>query len=222
MIYRAAGALYRNGMTLQFPFGYGALVLSLRTRIIAVESRWFDLLYGTNTGATKTEVGSPDSNPGECFSYIPTRPSVARKIFRLLPIDKFEPFTFVDVGCGKGRMLLLAARYNFRAIVGLERDASLSAIAELNVAGLRDDRVVVQQIDARQYHFPVSPLVLYLFNPFGEQILEPFLANLEASVAANSRQVIIALLYPEYAYVLERFPRFRLVKETSKCRIYSC
>jgi 16S rRNA G966 N2-methylase RsmD len=194
----------------------------LRSFLVGLESWWFDRIHGTDTAASKAELSGAGHDSREGFWYIPTRPSVARRIFRALPIQDFGQFTFVDVGCGKGRMLCLAIRCNFRSIIGVERDVRLSTIAASNIANLQDPRLSIQQTDARAYQFPDTPLVLYLFNPFGENILQLFFSNLENSLMVQPRQVIVALLYPEYAYVLERFSRYKLISHTSQCRIYSC
>src|SRR5260370_9926823 len=92
-----------------------------------------------------------------------------------LPIE-FDKFTFVDLGSGKGRTLLMAAEYPFRRIVGVELIAELHRAARQNIREYRSptqrcvqiDSVVV---DAREFELPEEPLVLYLFNPLPERAL---------------------------------------------------
>lgn len=194
--------------------------MSFREYLVTLESRFFDLLNGTRTTATRNERLAVGHDASNGFWYIPTRPSVAREILRTLPIGDPRPFTFIDVGCGKGRMLTLAARHGFHLIVGIELDSALCAVAQANIAKLRDPRIAIEQTDARNYAFPPTPLVLYLFNPFGENILQTFLDNLVASLNAHPRPVVLALMYPEYAYVVDRFPGFKLDSETPHCRFY--
>jgi SAM-dependent methyltransferase len=43
-------------------------------------------------------------------------------------------YTFIDLGCGKGRVLLMASDYSFHAIVGVELNAKLAAVANKNLA----------------------------------------------------------------------------------------
>ena len=44
-----------------------------------------------------------------------------------------EDYTLVDIGCGKGRVLMLASEYAFREIVGVELDPRLAGVARRNL-----------------------------------------------------------------------------------------
>lgn len=133
-----------------------------------------------------------------------------------LPID-FREFSFIDIGSGKGRTLLLASEYSFRRIVGVELLAELHRAAEENVAQhrLRLDLAPSQQEapviealcgDAREFVFPGTPLVVYLFNPLPEAGLRQVLHNLEESCGRNPRPVWIVYHNPVLETVLCREP----------------
>ncbi len=103
--------------------------------------------------------------------------------------------TFVDLGAGMGRALLLAAQHPFRRIVGVEISPALCAIARDNLATVertylrcRDLRVV--RADARDVAFPRGDLVIYLYNPFDATILGRVLDRL-----ARGPRRDIALVY---------------------------
>ena len=51
--------------------------------------------------------------------YQPTDAALFQEMMASLPID-FSEFTFMDLGSGKGRTLLMASEYPFRRIVGVE------------------------------------------------------------------------------------------------------
>src|SRR5712691_7133679 len=51
--------------------------------------------------------------------YQPTEPVLFEEMLASIKID-FRNFTFIDLGSGKGRVLLLASDYPFRQIVGVE------------------------------------------------------------------------------------------------------
>jgi len=57
-------------------------------------------------------------------AYQPTDPALFREMMASLPIE-FNEFTFVDLGSGKGRTLLMASEYPFKKIVGVELIADL-------------------------------------------------------------------------------------------------
>ena len=56
--------------------------------------------------------------------------------------------------------------------------------------------------------------MFYLFNPFGEEILNGFLDNVERSWAKNQREIYLVYVEPLFADVIERRGGFRKVKET--------
>jgi len=94
-----------------------------------------------------------------------------------------ERSTFVDLGSGMGRAVLLAAEQPFRQVVGVEFSPALHAIARDNLAATdrtrlrcRDVRLVRR--DAETYPFPRGDLVVYLFNPFDGAILAEILERL--------------------------------------------
>jgi hypothetical protein len=129
--------------------------------------------------------------------YQPTEPALFREMIAALPID-FREFTFIDVGSGKGRALLLATQYPFRKIVGVELLRDLHCAAVENVAAWRAQSparqaasIEVLCMDAREFVFPDTPLVVYLFNPLPEAGLRRVVRNLEDSWKAAPRAVWI-------------------------------
>ncbi|MFY9560014.1 MAG: class I SAM-dependent methyltransferase [Terriglobales bacterium] len=88
----------------------------------------------------------------------------------------YPEFTFVDLGCGKGRALLLARKYGFRRLVGVEFAPALVKCARVNVPGAE---IVLG--DAAEFRFPDTPLVVFLYNPFGSEVLQKVVANLAHS-----------------------------------------
>ncbi|MGA3195259.1 MAG: class I SAM-dependent methyltransferase [Terriglobales bacterium] len=148
--------------------------------------------------------------------YQPTDPALFREMMAALPID-FREFTFIDIGSGKGRTLLLASEYPFRRIVGVELLIELHSAAEENVAQHRlrlgtvtggQEAQVIEAlcIDAREFVFPETPLVVYLFNPLTEAGLRQVLHNLEQSCRRNPRSVWIVYHNPVLETVLCQKP----------------
>jgi hypothetical protein len=110
-----------------------------------------------------------------------------------LPIE-FDKFTFVDLGSGKKRTLLMASEYPFRRIVGVELIAELHRAAEQNIRDYRSPTQRCVQVesmlaDACEFVLPETPLVLYLFNPLPEAGLRRVIRNLEQSLEQSPRPV---------------------------------
>jgi hypothetical protein len=138
--------------------------------------------------------------------YQATDPALFREMMASLPIE-FDPFTFVDLGSGKGRTLLLASEYPFRRIVGVELIADLHRAAEENIrvyhsATERCTQIEAVCTDACEFVLPDTPLVLYLFNPLPEAGLQRVLRNLERSLEQSPRPVWIVYHNPAMDSIL--------------------
>lgn len=138
--------------------------------------------------------------------YFATEPWLFEQMIQVLPID-FSQFTFIDLGSGKGRVLLMASGYPFKRIIGVEFMPELHRAAQKNIASYSDDRQLWRQIetacmDARDFRFPPGPLVVYLFNPFSEATFAQVLENLRHSIEQSPRPVYIAYRFTEFEELL--------------------
>jgi SAM-dependent methyltransferase len=123
-----------------------------------------------------------------------------------------EAYAFVDVGCGKGRALLLASEMSFREALGVELDGGLVTIAQRNVArwtldGRAHSPVKAVQADATEAELPEGALLVYLFNSFGAPVLGRLLQRLQQ----RQTPVDVLYLYPKYEAVFAEFPAFELL-----------
>jgi SAM-dependent methyltransferase len=139
--------------------------------------------------------------------YQPTEPSLFREMMADLAIE-FEHFTFIDLGSGKGRTLLMASEYPFGKIVGVEILPELHQTAEQNLARYRSQSqkcFALEAIcgDAGDFPLPTEPLVLYLFNPLPEAGLRRVLANLDRSLRAHRRAAYVLYHNPQLESVLD-------------------
>jgi SAM-dependent methyltransferase len=129
-------------------------------------------------------------------------------------------YTFVDVGCGKGRALMLALRYPFRRVLGIELSPELARAAKENLrrfeAKWRMD-VPVDAVagNAMRLELPSGPPVLYLYHPFAAPVMKKFLAHLEASFQDEQREVYLLYTNPELDGLLRASPLF--VKLWDEC-----
>ena len=157
--------------------------------------------------------------------YQPTEPVLFHEMMARLPIE-FGTFTFVDLGSGKGRTLLMASEYPFRKIVGVELIAELHRAAEENIhayhsATQRCSQIEAVCTDACEFVFPAEPLVLYLFNPLPESGMRRLIASLEKSLAANPRPLYVLYHNPLLEHVIGEHTVFVRVGGTEQYSIYS-
>ena len=162
----------------------------------------FDELHSVDTGGLITAPHLSHGHPHalEATAYCATPPS---RFAALLDIWAKSPperpiaeYTFIDIGCGKGRTLLMAAALPFREVIGIELDPGLVRIAENNLANFRDAGLALGSTrilcaDAANFDLPESPCLIYLYNPFTGVILAKLLDHLEASLNKNPRPLDI-------------------------------
>ena len=166
----------------------------------------FDQKFGTDTGGylRPEELVNGRTNDALNYGYSAIAPSVFHEAWRrwreTLPAvsGRIEAYSFVDVGAGKGRALLLAAELPFRKVIGVEISEELSRIAQRNVtiwsrAGRPKARIRVVQQDAAKFRWPRTPLLVYLYNPFECTLVAHLAESLAAEAASGSG--LVDLLY---------------------------
>jgi len=167
----------------------------------------FDWSHRVDT--TSATVGWRDRLLGALHSpYQPTDASLFHEMLEHIKTD-FSKFTFLDLGSGKGRVLLIASNYPFRRIVGVELLPELHRIAVKNVraynSGLQPCFALECVLgDALDFVFPAEPTVLYLFNPLRESGMEQLASNLAASLRQHPRPFFVLYHNPVLEDVLMR------------------
>ena len=139
-------------------------------------------------------------------AYLAVQPSIVRRALAAIP-DPADCH-FLDLGCGKGRPLLVATEFGFAAITGVELSATLSAIARRNAAVIARAHPVRTPIaivteDALAHRLPPTNLVIFLYNPFHRPLIARLLLNIEASIGATGQQIYIVYCNPAWADVLD-------------------
>jgi SAM-dependent methyltransferase len=186
---------------------------------IPQQSHPFDLHHHTDTGGYISGAYIPAVSLSAFYStaYLGSAPSALKLAISALPIQ-FEKFIFIDIGCGKGRALLVAADFPFRHLLGVEIAAELCDIARTNVATNADwvARISIVNQDAATIIFPDGPMLLYLFNPFLAPVLRRVLQNLERQLRRSPRPTY--LLYADnegFTQVMDSFAFLRQISESN-------
>jgi SAM-dependent methyltransferase len=172
----------------------------------------FDLMHGTDTsGCVGAKNLSADITArSSATDYAGSQPSILRLALAELP--PLDSFTFIDLGCGKGRPLLVASEFSFRDIVGVELSLPLSDIAHRNAAIIAQQfpqRTPVRVVagDATTFPLPTGDLVLFLYNPFAAEIVAKVVAGVEAAIAAEARNIYIIYYTPAAAHCFDASPQ---------------
>ncbi|HTC75772.1 MAG TPA: class I SAM-dependent methyltransferase [Edaphobacter sp.] len=212
-----------------------SLKSDVKERVRACEDWWFDTTRRVHTSGLvrRPEASKIVGEIRDSHMYGPVRVANAHAALRDLPLGgaqnagggAYSKYTFIDVGSGKGRVLFVAAEYPFRKVMGVEFSNALHDDAVANLKRYKFPKRRCADIepvhaDAREFEFPNDNLVIYLFNPFGEEVMERMLANLERSLARHPRHVIVVMLWPEHSDVVERMGIMRVYRKTRRHHIF--
>ncbi len=146
----------------------------------------------------------------DSIQYEGIAPKTLRKTLAALgPVDGY---TFVDLGSGMGRAVLVASEFPFRRIVGVEIAPELHAIACRNVRRYRGRQqcrdIHLVQLDALRYE-PAREETVFFFNfPFREAFMTRVVGNIERSLETHPRRAFLVFVNPETAHVVDRSPAF--------------
>ncbi len=167
----------------------------------------FDWRYGTDTCAISNLSGLTiaSENREHGTRYEPTR---VLSLQKLLPtIRQITPgdSVLVDLGCGKGRVLLLAAGAGFRTVRGLEFASELCEIARRNCETFKAKTKIpanfeIIHADVTTYPYRAEENVFFLFNPFDAVIFERVLSAIVHSWRKSRRQVFVVICLPTQQY----------------------
>ena len=130
--------------------------------------------------------------------YMPVSYNFLEEIFEQIPNDTRNHF--IDIGCGKGRALCMAAHQGFKQITGLDFSKKLCDIAIENLT--KTQRKIpgfnfsVINNDAFYYEIPDDANCIFFFNPFGEIIMSAVVNNIFRSIEINPRKIKIIYVNP--------------------------
>lgn len=184
------------------------------------------LRFGTDTAAVvqlaDLDIRSQNRRHGQ--QYQATRHRQFLKVLRALGINDHREWTFIDLGSGKGRVLLAAAAFPFAKIVGVEFSAELNAIARENIAKrlgrLRCQQIEVVYADAAEWQFPNGKMIVYLYNPFDSEVLARVLDNLETALRVHQQEAYVIYVTPAWKEIFDRSPLLRAVRSSGTISIY--
>lgn len=167
-----------------------------------------------------TEFGDDE----EIYVAVPVLALGAMK--HVLP-NEVDDLVFVDLGSGKGRILMYASACPFRRIVGVEFAAELHAAASENVARGRHPRqrcadIEVVHCDAVEFEIPDDPCVFFLFNPFERYVLEQVVDNIRVSYERHPRPMYVVYHNPVHAAAFDECGLFERVWARTRSRRSEC
>jgi SAM-dependent methyltransferase len=171
----------------------------------------FDKAYGVDTSGyfPAALIHSGDVKKDQIVSYIGSQPSVTRRaVSSLLDIGDY---TFVDIGCGKGRVVIISSEFPFKNIVGLEISPALARIARSNAIKVQrrfPDRPQIQIITGNGLdNLPTNgKIVFYIYHAFGPALMSELIHKIESALLLTLEHVFIVYHNPVCGNLLDSSP----------------
>jgi SAM-dependent methyltransferase len=185
----------------------------LKRRLRIAHRKFESLVYERGVETAGFSAGIEHFHPDR----VTYQPSGWRFLHRILRRSDVRPDdVFVDIGSGKGRVLLQAAGYPFKRVVGVEVDAELNKVAEANLEARRSRRrcgeVELIAVDGAEWAIPDDVTVFYIYYPFGGESFRAVIRNLVASLEAAPRRILVIYALPVLEDVLMDTGRFHKVR----------
>lgn len=142
--------------------------------------------------------GIDTSNSNE---YMPSNFILLEKVFTELNQYQHNK-TFLDIGCGKGRTLFVAAHFGFEKITGVEFMQTYCNQVQAEIAKIKPQFPSVSFhitcLDATFYTIPVDVQTIFFYNPFNEKVMDKVIQNIFESLSKAKRTLYIIYLSPFY------------------------
>lgn len=193
----------------------------------------FDQAHGVDTSGLvpAKHLTTGHAHDEHVTAYYGVAPSILRALIahwrETVPPHPISSYTFLDIGCGKGRALLVASELPFRGVVGIELNPNLAAVARANVEAWKGSHAAdstapllapteILEQDALELTLPATPTLIFLFHPFEAPLLRKLLRRIETQIAEHAKlsphnPPALDILYvnAECASVLDRHPAFQ-------------
>ena len=122
----------------------------------------FDAAHDVNTSGVVRLVQTKSHNRIHGTSYQPCNPENLQWAIESVSID-LKDFAFADIGCGKGRALIVASRYPFRKVIGVDYSLPFIEIARENLlrVGVEEGSFELCCRDATEFRFACEATFLF-------------------------------------------------------------
>jgi SAM-dependent methyltransferase len=168
----------------------------------------FDIAYGTQTNLLLPGwlISSGATADAHTTAYAGCQPSCLRAALASIP--QLERHAFVDLGCGKGRALIVASEFCFRRVLGVELSPHLVDEARRNVRIVEKRHphrtaIEIIQGDATGVPIPKGDLVIFLFNPFDRDLVAWTAERLADAAHGTNRVIFLIYECPVHSDVVD-------------------
>jgi len=132
--------------------------------------------------------------------------------------------TYVDIGAGKARMLIIAAERGFKKVLGIEYVPSLAQTGvdncEIALKDMDDVTWANEPIDGTTMKYPDTDLLVFVNNSFDRPMFDDWLNNLLKDLDDNPREMVLIYNHSICSHVLDNNSKLERVKYGLFDRLY--
>lgn len=156
--------------------------------------------YGINTtGADELKnLKRKGIDTSHATIYMPVSYSVLEDVFKLVNIAAANHF--VDIGCGKGRVMCVAGCRGANKVTGIDFSEDLCRDAANNLSIIKEKNPLVSfeviNITAKNFNIPEDADCIFMFNPFDNVVMKIVIQNIKKSFDKNPRPVKVIYVNP--------------------------
>lgn len=107
----------------------------------------------------------------------------------------------LDIGCGKGRVLIVAAHMGFKNLIGVEISEKFCNTTKENIAAHKiepgNTAFKVIHEDASSFIIPDEVTTVFLYNPFDAVVMRHVVEHINDSLQRKPRDLYIAYMNPQ-------------------------
>lgn len=157
----------------------------------------------TTTGNQKLEgLSITGSNQLSATEYMPVNYSLLEDLLQHVPKEARDG-VFLDIGCGKGRAMCVAAANGFHKVTGIDIAKELITKAEINLQSIHNQYKHTESslhwIDVVEYEIPKDCSCIFLFNPFEQNLVETLIRKLLARGRKLEPHLYVLYASPQHA-----------------------
>lgn len=173
--------------------------IRIASHIISNEIKGEKKYFINTTGADELgELEEKGIDIEHATIYMPASYDLLEQIFTKANISASKHF--IDIGCGKGRALCVAANFAVKKVTGIDFSKDLCDAAKLNLlkTQLRSPSLQfkIYNNDAFYFEIPDDADFIFMFNPFDEIIMSGVVENIEMSLKRAPRKITVIYANP--------------------------
>ena len=169
-------------------------------------------IYSEVKGEKKYKINSTSFNNLSDFNikgdqlkhgteYMPVSYFTIEEILPRLP-NELKKGIFLDIGCGKGRAMCVAAHFGFTNLQGIDFAKEMIEAAEINLKKTKELFPGMQYeltwTDVSTLEIEKDVNTIFLFNPFNQKVMEMVIEKINDSLKKHLRPIYVLYASPQY------------------------